>query len=217
MIVLVFGGILNSTPVAAVDPFEKDIGIFELHEQTFLDGLAKLNGMTDFGFSVELILKPSLSSPNPENPRFSGRIDNATLRQALIWLFQLDKRYTWTEDKDMINVFPKEKMEGGEGYFVNRRIPYIEYVNVKSWSDAVFFSVGQLPGRKEQIAIQLVGPKPDFPKPMTSHYTNISVREAFNVIARQCGKGWGWVLRGTALDFRLITFHQRLLPSQASK
>lgn len=204
------GEIIAVGPSTVPSPLDRKVGTLTLQHETLFDGLAKLNSMDDSAFSVEMILKPALSSPSPENPRFSASIENATLRQELDWLVQLDPRYVWVEDHGMINVFPRDKLKAGEAYFLNRRVLSIEYVNIKSWVDAVFFTVGQLPGKKEQIAIMQAGGSATFTEPWTAEFTDITVRQAFNRIAKHYGKGCGWVLRGTTLDFRVIMFHQRL-------
>jgi hypothetical protein len=196
------------------DPVDQVVGVLELHDQTLLDGLAKLNAVTDLGYSVELILKEQISSPDVVNPKFTGRIENATLRNALDWLVQLDGRYSWSVGEDMINIFARDTGYASRSYLFDRKLAKIRYERVKTSDEAVFSTVSQLPGPLEQIAFIQAGGSPKFPKPWTAQYDDISVRQAFNMIARQLGKGWGWTLFGSR-DFRVVMFHQRLAMGQS--
>jgi hypothetical protein len=80
-----------------------------------------------------------------------------------------------------------------------------------SADDAVMKMVDQLPGPREQIAVMQVGMSLNFADPWSTTLKSLTVRQVFDLIARQLGPTYGWQSSG-AQDFRIVTFHEGLLP-----
>jgi hypothetical protein len=82
---------------------------------------------------------------------------------------------------------------------------------VSDVANAAIQIVNQLPGPRQQIAT--LGTRSfAFSQPLTREFHNVTVRQAFNEIARLLGPTYGWQFSG-ADDFRLIIFHERLAVS----
>jgi hypothetical protein len=199
-------------PLAVMD---KNVEAIELRDETFIDGLAKLNGQTNFGIAVELPLKERLSDTNIKYARLSSRVPRGTVREALNYLCSLDPRFAWSIYKNTINVYPRNAPEVGNKYFMNRRLSDTT-LEISDPAQAIFRTIAALPGSLEQIAFSQSGALPGFPHPWNFSPEGLTLREAFDEIALHMGTGYGWTLGG-ANEFRVIRFHARLLPVSTSE
>ncbi len=197
------------------DELNRPFGKLELHRETVIDGAARLTEVSDIGLSVEVPLASSLNAPPPRLEELSATLDGGRVRDLLDGLCELDRSMAWSADGDMVNLFPR-KTVSDSSYLFNRRVSILRFSQVRDAGEAVLQAVAQLPGKKEQIAHMQVGGSTAFPKPWSATFTNITIREALNRIARQLGPTYGWKVQGSQ-DFRWIMFHQRLhpRPSQA--
>lgn len=108
-----------------------------------------------------------------------------------------------------MNVFPRDS-EQDKSYLFNQILETVNYAGAPDAQKAVFQTVAQLTGPKQQIAILQSGISIAFPHPWTASFKNITVREAIDRIAQQLGPTYAWQFGG-GNDFRVITFHRRLL------
>jgi hypothetical protein len=202
-----FGSPQDSTP-STDDLLSIKIRELVLEDQTVFDGLAKLNQMIPMSFAVERQLTSKESPKLPPVMRFTGHVDNVTLRGALDWLFKLDARHTWTTDNQVINVFPKY-VQHDPAYPLNQQISYCELKKTPSASAAVI-EAARHTNPPEQLAVLLLGDV-EFDKPITLTLKEVTLREALNRIAQALGPAYGWQFSGT-LDFRYVVFHKSLVP-----
>jgi hypothetical protein len=198
-------------PTEAVsDPFQQQAGGVVLKEQSIVDGVAILSQSVGLPVSVEFPLGPTISGPAPPLRTFSTNIASGTVTEVLDRLCALDPTFTWMRNGSMANFLPSALAKDPQ-YIFNRKLSEATFQDVKQAPDAVMTMVGQLPGAREQLAVLQEGVPLDFPRPWNTTLKNVTVREIANQIARQLGSSYGWQLSGAA-DFRMITFHEGLLP-----
>ncbi len=193
-----------------LDPLDKRLGGFELLNETFVDGLAKIDGQTELGIAVELPLKERLSDANISYVRFTSRVPGGTIQDVLNYLCSLDPRFSWSRYKQIINVYPRNTSVLGDKYFMNRRLSDT-IVEISDPAEGIFSTTAALAGSLEQIAFSQSGALPGFSRPWSFSSDGRTLREAFDEIALHMGTGYGWTLGG-ANEFRVIRFHARLLP-----
>jgi len=202
------GALFSAAQTTAIDPLEQKLGSFSLKAETATDGIAKLSQVTSIAYSIEFPLGRSISQPAPELKRLNITMGPSTVRQVLDSLCSSDPTFQWRKVGDTVNLFPRS-LEHDDGYIMNRRIPELILRNVPDAEKAVFSTVAQIPGKKEQIALFQSGLSVGFAKPWSVERRDISVREAMNLIARQLGSTVGWQFGGGD-NFRVLTFHLKL-------
>lgn len=195
---------------ASAKHLEMTIVPFSLDDESVFEGFAKLNQQADISFSIERILTPKHAGPLREDPRFTRGFTGKTLREALDWLCDLDKRYSWLYVAGVVNVVPTASIHDPQ-YLLNRRLPRLVFESSRDAGMAAISTLHQLSSPPEQLAFLQMGGSVNFPKPWNARFENLTVREAFNLIAQQVGPIHGWQFSG-AEDFRLIMFHYKLEP-----
>lgn len=191
------------------DPFQQVVPSINLNNQTLIDGLAQLNATTSAAFSVEFPLGRSINAPAPPLRTLNLTIGSGTLTHMLDELCNVDKTFSWRRIDGTVNVFPRDSAQD-KSYLFNQTLATVKYAGAPDAQKAVFQTVAQLTGPKQQIAILQSGISIAFARPWTASFKNITVREAIDRIAQQLGPTYGWQFGG-GNDFRVITFHQRLM------
>lgn len=192
------------------DRYQQRVDMLELQDEDIFEGFAKLNQRGFSSFTIERILASKLVGPPLTNPKFTTRIESRSLREVLDWLCSLDSRYTWLAGARATHIVPRAVI-GDPKYLLNRIIPNLEFRDEPDAERATLNAVGQLPAPKEDIAFLQLGGSVTFAKPWTKSLKDISVREAFTLIAAQIGSDFGWQFGGSE-EFRLIMFHHSLVP-----
>lgn len=186
------------------------VAIFEVHNGTLLDGLARLSAEDlQLSFAFEDILRPKFADPRAAPIRFNLVLHDRTVREILDSLCERDVRYMWRQYESTINVYPRSA-EADKSYLMNRRLPQLELKSLKNAGEAVFAIVGQLPPPFEQIAWSQGGGDVSYELPWTGTLRNLTVRQAFDRVALSLGPNGGWVFNGSR-EFRTIGFHNRRL------
>ncbi len=191
----------------ANDPLLAKVRVLELENQTVFDGIAKLSAVAETGFAVERELTSKQKPQLAPVIRFTARIENVSIRQALDWLFQLDPRYTWKAEERFVNVFPRY-VERDPEYPLNRTIRFFEVRNANSAGGAAMAAADHAEP-PQQLAVLQLGDT-HFSKPVSFTFEGVTLRQALNQIARQLGPTYGWQFSGT-IEFRFMAFHDRLL------
>lgn len=193
----------------AEDFYRVRVDVLELVDEDIFDGFAKLNQRGFSKFSIEYALKPKLVGPLSPNPKFSERIEGRSLEEVLTWLCALDGRYVWRKGFRTTHIVSREVVDDPE-YLMNRIIPALELREVSDAGRAALAAFRQVPGEKGQIAFLQLAGSVSFAKPWSVTRKNITLREAFDLIAAQLGDDFGWQLTG-AEDFQLLSFHNKLV------
>jgi hypothetical protein len=186
---------------------------FQLASQTVIDGAAQLNESNDLAFAVELPFGKTISVPAPTIQTLIATVGPGTLGDALNRLCILDPTFSWQKIGNTIHLFPRSLMNDPT-YLLNRKIEVLDLKDAPDANTALFAAVALLPGRREQIAIMQSGISLTFSHPWTASFKDITVRELLDKIAEQLGRNYGWQFGGGA-DFRIVTFHHRLMPRAA--
>jgi hypothetical protein len=195
---------------ATSDPLRQRVGGVMLVDQDVVDGFVSLANAAGLPVSVEYQLGKTISSAAPQPKEFTATIGPGTVSETLDKLSSLDEAFTWRKSDNMINVLPRAAAID-PNYFVNRRMDEVTFHDVRQADEAVMKMVDQLAGPREQIAVMDTGMSVNFGRPWSTTVRNVTVRDVFNLIARQLCPTCGWEFAG-AQDFRIVTFHQHLMP-----
>jgi len=187
---------------------EARVPVFVIQNGTLLDGLAQLSKQsTGLSFTFEQILKTRFSDSLAPEVRFDLSLEKETIKTILNKLCKMDARYTWESDDSTINVYP-QAIINDSSYVMNRRLNPLELKNITDADQAVFAIVAQIPPPFEQIALAQAGGNTSYSTPWNETLVNITVRHAFNLVARHMAPTGGWILNGSR-EFRTIGFHTR--------
>jgi hypothetical protein len=193
--------------------FSRVVPEFSLNDETVFDGLAKLNGISDLGFSVERELTSREHPTLAAVIRFSAKTRNASVRELLDWLCELDPRYVWSTDGQVVNFYPRD-VQSDNDYPLNRRISAFDTGSVTSITSVVM-QVTKHTSPPEQLAVMQIG-SDEFSVPKQLSFKDTTLREALNQIAEGLGASYGWQFSGTR-DFRYLVFHKRLILDSTKK
>ena len=202
------------------DPFAQQVPALELTDETITDGIAKLSQLTNIPYSIEFPLGTTISTSSPQLRRFTTRLGANRLSEMLNRLCELDTTFSWQRIGNSAHLLPRG-LTSDDRYVLNRRLSILLFDNIKEADQAVMSTVSQLSGQREQVALMQSGLSLVFARPLSGTFRDITVREAFDIIAQQIGPTYGWQFGG-ANDFRVLTFHERLavrpktLPSKAA-
>jgi hypothetical protein len=199
----------------SLDPFQQHIDGVELKDQNVVDGIAMLTKTAALPVSVEFPLGAAISGAAPPLETFSARIEPGTVSEVLDRLCVLDPTFTWIRDGNRLNVLPRI-LANDPTYVLNKTIEHVKFEGERQASDAIMKMVEQLPGPREQLAVLQAGMSLSFPQPWSTTIRNTSIRQVINQIAQQLGSSYGWQFSG-AQDFRVITFHEGLLPKPSRR
>lgn len=205
----------QQTTVTAADPLQQQLAGLSLNDQDIMDGVAMLSHTVSFAVSVEHPLGATISKPAPPLKALTIDVGPGSIAQILDQLCASDPTFTWMRNRNMVNVLPRA-LANDRSYLFNRTIDNLSFHEARGASDAVMKMVGQLPGPREQLAVLQVGMSFEFARPWTATLKDITVREALDEIAYQLGPSYGWQLSG-AQDFRVVTFHEGLLPKPSHR
>jgi hypothetical protein len=190
------------------DPFERIIPSFQLNRQNIFEAVAKLNESTGIVVSVERVLDAK-DAKNVDS-EFTATIAGGKPSAVLNEICDLDARYTWARDGNLVNIFPR-RVVGDREYLFNRKIPVLQLKDATDAPSAALDAVRALPGPTAQLIVLEFG-KLDFEKPWTTTIEDINLRQAINRIAEHLCATCGWQLSGTT-ETPTIMFYRRLQTS----
>jgi hypothetical protein len=208
--VVFLGQALSQTPTPPNDAFQRHVGVVELNDQSIVDGIAMLSGEAGLAVSVEYPLGATIAGPAPPLRTLVANVGPGTVPEILDRLCAIDPTFAWTRNGKMANVLPRA-LASDPNYLPNRKIEELTFRGVRGADDAVMQIADWLPGPREQIAILGTGMPLSFAQPWSTTLRNVTVRDVLDRIAQQLGPSYGWQFSG-AQDFRIVTFHQGLLP-----
>jgi hypothetical protein len=183
------------------------ISQFQVTDGTMLDALATLSASpVPLALGFESILKTKSHDPAPADVRFSLNVRNKTVRQVLDALCAIDQRYTWSQDKETINVYPRATM-GDASYFLNYKLDRVEISKAPNPDQALWSIVDRLPGPKQPTGYVQMGGDQSYPNPWTVCLQNLTVRQALNRVSAHMGPRTSWIFFG-AQDYQAFTFHK---------
>jgi hypothetical protein len=126
-----FGQTLQNPPrteIPAKSPLEVRISHFDVTDAVFRDGISglSLNSVNGLHVGFEEIIRDKIQEdPRALSAHFSLHLEDRSVRQILDALCELDTRYTWSEDKASVNVYPRTTSQD-PSYLPNFAIDHIE-------------------------------------------------------------------------------------------
>jgi len=169
---------------------------FELTDATMIDGLSKLSDEPIAGLhlGIEEIIQDKVSEHTDRSVRFSVSLHNVSVRDIIDTLCKSDRRYMWSIDGGTVNIYPRETV-GNSSYLLNRELALITLQNMNSPSDALTSLMKLLPG--EQLGYAGVGIYNGYPKPWSTAFSNLTVRQLMNRLSEHDGPRGGWIWSGS--------------------
>jgi hypothetical protein len=210
---LVHEGRRPETPlkVTTVDSIlNSEISAFNLDDETIEVGLKRLaSGSAAFAMGFEHELKSKQTDPQIQDPRLTLHLTATTVRGVLDAMCHADGRYTWSTDDTFINVYPIQSINLSS-YLMNRRLTKLDLKELTDIQQGLLAIVNQLPPPREQVAIAYIGGGDDTypPETWTTHYENLTVRQAVNRLLRHMGERASWAFTGST-DFRAFAFNRQ--------
>lgn len=138
--------------------------------------------------------------------------ENLSLSEVLNRICALDGRYGWSRDGNSINLFPKASLND-QNYFFSRALRELSLRDIRKVADAVLAIDRESGDPSGGVIYMGIGPAQTFAEPWNAEFTDITVRQALNQVARHLGPTYGWQIGGTT-KARLILFHYKLEAQQ---
>ena len=150
---------------------------FDLTDSTLIEGLSKLSlePIPGLHLGIEAVLQDKFSDPPDRSIRFSLSFEDATVRDIVETLCQLDRRYIWSTDGSSINIYPRETV-GDSAYLLNRELVRIALTSIPNPDQALTPLAKLLP--EEQLGYAGVGGDDSYPEPWRAvfdHLTSVSL------------------------------------------
>jgi hypothetical protein len=204
-----FGQKLQNPPrteIPAKSPLEARIGRFNVRDAVLRDGISELSLQSIDGLHIgfeEIIREKIQVDPRNLSAHFSVHLEDKSVRQILDALCELDTRYTWSEDKASVNVYPRATMQD-PSYLPNFAIDHIEVNGIPDPDQALTPLSKLFP--EEQVGYSGAGLGDNtYAEPWTSTFQRLTVRQFINRIAEHMGPQTSWVWQG-GKEERMFTF-----------
>lgn len=189
--------------------FDQTAPPIRLINQTIFQAFAELYQSTGIVISVERIL--GRNGPLVDE-RFTATIRGGKPFQVLNDICALDRRYAWSRDGNVVNVYPW-KTVGDPKYLFNQRIPSFELHDVSKAATAAIEADEQLPGKRSQLIILGTGGD-GFAEPWSVKLGTVTLRIALNRIAQHLCSSCGWQLLPGKGSEPVLVFYRRLQPEE---
>jgi len=187
-------------------PLEARIEHFDVADGILREGLSKLSlaNVEDLHLGFEEIIRDRIQDdPRVLNPHFSLHLEGTTVRQILDALCRSDQRYTWSEDGNSINVYPRNTRDDSS-YLFNLRIDRITVNDVPDPNQGLTPLSKLFP--EQQIGYFGTGLGDNrYPAPWTAVFERLTVRQFIDRIAEHMGPRTSWVWEGGKNE-RMFTF-----------
>jgi hypothetical protein len=205
---LVFTSMLGQNAGRVQTSLDYRVALFQLKDVGFVDAVAELSlqPVGDLHLGMEEVLREGVTDPQPQNPRFSPVLRNSTVREILNVLCGYDNRYTWAQDGETINIYPKATADDGS-YLLNRRLEHIAVSGILSPEGGLTFLDKQLPPPREQLAYAGAGGDSSFSLAWNQVFEGLTVRQFINRLSEHMGPHTSWVFYGSRQE-RLFTFRK---------
>jgi hypothetical protein len=181
---------------------------FALTNETVLGGLRKISSeQNQFRFGFEAVLRSRFSDPPLPEVRFSMHLEDRTIRQILNALCEADRRYKWSIDGAIVNVYPRSSSLD-RNYLLNRRLSKFYVRGITDVEEGLLAIARQLPPPVEQIAHVQVGGDASYPaEPWTASFADLTVRQVVNRLTEHMGPHACWTFDGAG-DLGTFAFYK---------
>lgn len=151
----------------------------------------------------EIIRGRIQDDPRGLSAHFSLHLENKHVREILDALCESDARYTWSEEGNSINVYPRTT-KNDPSYLFNLRIDRIVVTDIPDPDQGLTPLSKLFPGQQ----VGYLGPglgDNAYTKPWTAVFEGVTVRQFINRIAEHMGPRTSWVWAGGHGE-RMFTF-----------
>jgi len=191
---------------AAAPPLEARVGRFDITDAIVRDGLSELSLKNIEGLHLgfeEVIRDRIKDDPRSLSTHFSLHLENRNVREILDALCESDPRYTWTEEGNSLNIYPRG-VKGSPSYLLNLPIGRIALADVSD-PDQALTPLSQLFPEQQ---VGYFGPGlggNTYAEPWTVVFQRLTVRQFIDRIAEHMGPQTSWVWEGGRRE-RMFTF-----------
>jgi hypothetical protein len=209
---LVASGLAQSAPNdqptrgSAGSPLDVRIDRFDIDDAVLRDALSELSlkGVEGLHLGFEEIIRNRIQDdPRTLSPHFSLHLESRTVKQVLDALCASDARYTWSQDGESVNVYPKSTKDDSR-YLLNLQIDRVAFKDVPDPDRALTPLFKLFP--EQQIGY--FGPglgNNTYAEPWTAVFERLTVRQFANRLAEHMGPRTSWVWEGGQQE-RAFTF-----------
>lgn len=198
--------ILGDRKAARSTPLDIKIPEFVVKDAILRDGISELSLKNVEGLHLgmeEIIQERIQDDPRRLTPHFSLRLEDRSVREIIDALCKLDGRYTWSEDGDSVNVYPRAT-EHDSSYLLNLRIAHITVKDIPD-PDQALTSLWKLFPTQQ---VGYFGPglaDNTYSEPWTAVFEDLTVRQFANRITEHIGPRTAWTWAGGNGE-RMFTF-----------
>ena len=190
----------------AESAFDVKVESFDVTDAIMRDGLSELSlkkiKNLHLGFE-EIIREKIQDDPRAQSVHFSLHLVGKTVRQTIDAMCEADGRYTWSEDGDSINVYPRAT-RNDVSYLLNLRIQRIALNDIPDPNQGLTPLSRDFP--EQQVGYFGAGWGDNtYATPWTAVFENLTVRQFVNRIAEHMGPQTSWVWEGGKQE-RMFTF-----------
>ena len=151
----------------------------------------------------EIIRGRIQDDPRGLSAHFSLHLENKHVREILDALCESDARYTWSEEGNSINVYPRTT-KNDPSYLFNLRIDRIVVTDIPDPDQGLTPLSKLFPGQQVGYLCPGLGDNA-YTKPWTAVFEGVTVRQFINRIAEHMGPRTSWVWAGGHGE-RMFTF-----------
>jgi len=177
----------------------------ELTDAILRDGLSELSLKSIDGFHIgfeEIIRETIQDNPTAVSSHFTLQLQRKTVREILDALCESDARYTWSQDGDSINVYPRAARED-LSYLLGLKIERITVSGIPDPDQGLTPLSKLFP--EQQLGYASTGGDDTYAEPWTAQFERLTVRQFINRIAEHLGPRTSWIWQG-GKDERMFTF-----------
>jgi hypothetical protein len=187
-------------------PLDARVGHFDVTDAILRDGISELSlkNVDGLHLSFEEIIQDRIQDdPRGLSAHFSLHLENKEVREILDALCESDSRYTWSEEGNYINVYPRTT-KNDPSYLLNLRIDRIVVTDIPDPDQGLTPLSKLFPGQQVGYFGPGLGDNA-YTKPWTVVFEGLTVRQFINRIAEHMGPRTSWVWEGGQGE-RMFTF-----------
>lgn len=183
----------------SASPLNYRVAHFQVADSTLIEALSKLSlePIEGLHLGIEEVLRERFSGVPDRSIRFSLTLENASVRDIVETLCQIDSRYAWSTDGPSINVFPRETI-GNSSYLLNRDLEEVRLDKIANPYEVLTPLAKLLP--EEQLGYAGIGGGSSYPEPWSTSFKQLTVRQLMNRISEHIGPHGGWIWSGSKDD-----------------
>jgi len=176
-----------------------NIGNFEVNDAVMRDGVSELSLKNiehlHLGFE-EIIRQRIQDDARSQGVHFSIHLTNRTVRQIIDALCEADEHYTWSQDGNSINIYPRATIKD-VSYLLNLQVQRIVVSDIPDPNEGLTPLSKLFPAQQIGYFGSGLGDN-KYEKPWSAVFEEVSVRRFINRIAEHMGPQTSWVWEGGA-------------------